>query len=62
MPATFRGATAIELGKMMGATVIAAASTAEKLETCKRLGADHVINYDTEDLKVREKCFVTSAL
>ena len=39
------GSTAIELGKMMGATVIAAASTQEKLETCKALGADHVINY-----------------
>lgn len=45
------GTTAIELGKMMGARVIAAASTAEKLELCKSLGADEVINYNEVSLK-----------
>jgi NADPH2:quinone reductase len=45
------GTTAIELGKMMGARVIAAASTAEKLELCKSLGADEVINYSEVSLK-----------
>ena len=45
------GSTAIELGKWMGAKVIAAASSDEKLEFCKQLGADEVINYSKEDLK-----------
>ena len=39
------GSTAVELGKVMGARVIAAASSDEKLELCKQLGADEVINY-----------------
>lgn len=47
------GSAAIELAKIMGATVIAAASTDAKLDYCRRIGADHVINYDTEDLKER---------
>ena len=45
------GVTAIELGKLMGARVIAAASSDEKLELCKQLGADEVINYSTTSLK-----------
>jgi NADPH:quinone reductase len=45
------GTTAIELGKLMGAKVIAAASSAEKLELCKQLGADEVINYSETSLK-----------
>ena len=49
------GTTAIELGKLMGAKVIAAASSAEKLELCKSLGADEVINYNEESLKDRIK-------
>lgn len=49
------GTSAIELGKVMGAEVIAAASTDEKLEACKALGADKVINYSTEKLKDRAK-------
>lgn len=47
------GLTAVELGKLMGAKVIAAASTDEKLDLCKEYGADEVINYTTEDLKTR---------
>lgn len=39
------GLATVDMGKLMGATVIAAASTEEKLAVCKRLGADHVINY-----------------
>jgi NADPH2:quinone reductase len=39
------GLAAVDVGKLLGATVIAAASTAEKLAVCQRLGADHVINY-----------------
>ncbi|TVP45546.1 MAG: Zn-dependent oxidoreductase [Mongoliibacter sp.] len=49
------GLAAVELGKVMGATVIAAASTAEKLSFCKEKGADFTINYETEDLKERVK-------
>jgi NADPH2:quinone reductase len=45
------GTTAIELGKLLGAKVIAAASSDEKLELCKQLGADEVINYSTTSLK-----------
>jgi NADPH2:quinone reductase len=33
------------MGKLLGATVIATASTAEKLAVCQQMGADHVINY-----------------
>ncbi|CAN7766938.1 NADPH:quinone oxidoreductase family protein [Variovorax sp. LjRoot175] len=49
------GLSAIELGKLMGAKVIAAASTDEKLALCKALGADETINYATEDLRERVK-------
>ncbi len=45
------GVTAIELGKLMGARVIAAASSDEKLALCKELGADEVINYSDTSLK-----------
>ena len=47
------GITAVELAKQMGATVIAAASTAEKLQLTQEMGADHVINYTEESLKDR---------
>ncbi len=47
------GLTAVELGKLMGARVIAAASTAEKLELCASHGADDLINYTSEDLRDR---------
>jgi NADPH2:quinone reductase len=49
------GTTAIELGKQLGATVIAAAGSDAKLELARRLGADHVINYSTQDLRERVK-------
>jgi NADPH:quinone reductase len=49
------GVAAIELGKLLGARVIAAASSDAKLEFCKQHGADEVINYTTEDLKERVK-------
>ena len=47
------GVAAIELGKLYGVTVIAAASSDEKLQTCKKLGADYLINYEKENLKTR---------
>ena len=49
------GLAAVELGKVMGARVIAAASTAEKLEVCKTKGAHAVIDYTHEDLRTRIK-------
>jgi NADPH2:quinone reductase len=49
------GLAAVELGKAMGANVIAAASTNEKLQICKIHGADELINYSDEDLKRRVK-------
>ena len=45
------GLAAIEIGKALGATVIAAASTDEKLDICRQHGADACINYSTEDLR-----------
>jgi len=45
------GTTAVELGKLMGAKVIAAASSDEKLAVCKALGADELVNYSTTSLK-----------
>ena len=45
------GLAAVEIGKMMGATVIAAASSAEKLELASEYGADHLINYTDAGLK-----------
>lgn len=42
------GLAAVELGKAMGATVIAAASSDEKLEVCREHGADAVLNYAEE--------------
>jgi len=49
------GLAAIQLGKAMGAKVIAAASNDAKLQICKQNGADAVINYGTEDLRARIK-------
>lgn len=39
------GLAAVDMGKLLGAMVIAAASTEEKLAVCKQMGADHTINY-----------------
>ncbi len=45
------GLAAVELGKAMGAKVIAAASSDDKLQVAKEAGADDLINYTDEDLK-----------
>jgi NADPH2:quinone reductase len=47
------GTAAIQLGKVLGAEVIAAAGTPEKLEVCRQQGADHLIDYRREDLVER---------
>lgn len=49
------GLAAIEIGKALGAKVIAAASTPEKLAVCKEHGADEFINYSSEDFRERLK-------
>ena len=45
------GLAAVEIGKQMNATVIAAASSAEKLNAAKDAGADHLIDYSQQDLR-----------
>ena len=45
------GLAAVEIGKQMNATVIAAASSAKKLNAAKDAGADHLINYSQQDLR-----------
>lgn len=47
------GLTAIEIGKALGAKVLAAASTDEKLALAKQHGADAVFNYTTENIKTK---------
>ena len=49
------GLSAVEIGKRLGATVIAAASSDEKLELARDRGADHFVNYRVEDLRERVK-------
>jgi NADPH2:quinone reductase len=49
------GSAAVEIAKALGARVIAAASSDEKLAACRRLGADAVVDYTTESLKDRAK-------
>lgn len=49
------GLAAVEIGALLGARVIAAASTDEKLELCRAKGAAETINYSTEDLRSRIK-------
>ena len=45
------GTSAIQIAKALGARVIAAASTDEKCELCRAIGADDTINYSTQDLR-----------
>jgi len=49
------GLTAVEIGKAMGATVIACAGGPEKLAIAKAHGADHLIDYRAETLRQRIK-------
>jgi NADPH2:quinone reductase len=53
------GLSAVELGKLLGARVIAAASSDEKLALCRAHGADEVIHYGREDLKARIKALTS---
>jgi NADPH:quinone reductase len=55
------GLAAIDVGKRMGARVIAAASSPEKLAVCKEAGADLLVDYAREDLKARVKALTDGA-
>ena len=45
------GLTAVEIGKVMGARVIACARGADKLEVARQAGADHLIDAETDDIR-----------
>ncbi|HTE16347.1 MAG TPA: NADPH:quinone oxidoreductase family protein, partial [Burkholderiales bacterium] len=49
------GIAAVEIGKVLGAKVIACASSEEKLAVCRAHGADETINYVSEDMRARVK-------
>ncbi|HUG76480.1 MAG TPA: NADPH:quinone oxidoreductase family protein [Burkholderiales bacterium] len=49
------GLAAVEIGKALGARVIACASSEEKLAVCREHGADAAVNYAAEDLRERVK-------
>jgi NADPH:quinone reductase len=49
------GLAAVEIGKALGARVIACASTDDKLAVCREHGADELVNYATEDMRERIK-------
>ena len=53
------GLAAIEIGKILGARVIACASTDDKLAVCRAHGADDTINYVTDDLRERIKALTS---
>ncbi|WP_439124685.1 NADPH:quinone oxidoreductase family protein [Marivita sp.] len=49
------GLTAVEIGKLMGAKVVACARGAPKLEAAKTAGADHLIDAETQDIRTEMK-------
>ena len=55
------GLAAVEIGKALGARVIACASTDDKLAVCRAHGADETINYTTSDLRERIKAATAGA-
>lgn len=56
------GLAAVELGHVMGATVIAAASSEEKLAAAKEAGATHLVNYAEDDLKKAVKALAPAGV
>jgi NADPH2:quinone reductase len=51
------GTTAIQLAKAFGAKVIVTAGSDEKCDACRKLGADHAVNYRTQDFVAEVKAF-----
>jgi NADPH2:quinone reductase len=47
------GLACVEVAQLLGAKVLAAASSDDKLDVCRARGAEAIVNYTTEDLKVR---------
>lgn len=56
------GLAAIEIGKALGARVLAAASSPEKLAVCREHGADELIDYEREGLKDRIKALTAGGV
>jgi NADPH:quinone reductase-like Zn-dependent oxidoreductase len=56
------GLCAVQLAKALGAIVIAAASSDEKLELAKRHGADYTINYAKDDMKQKVNEFTQGSI
>lgn len=56
------GSAAIQIGKLLGASVVACASNDEKLQFCKEIGADHIVNYSSVDLKSALKGLTSSGV
>jgi NADPH2:quinone reductase len=55
------GLAAVEIGKAVGATVIAAAGNADKLAVCRDHGADATVDYTAEDLRARVRAITGGA-
>jgi len=51
------GSSVVQIGKILGARVITTAGSAEKVEACRKLGADLAFNYKTEDVDGAVKKF-----
>ena len=55
------GLSGVQLGRQLGATVIAAASSPEKLEACRLQGAQYLVNYQASDLRAEIKALTDGA-
>jgi NADPH2:quinone reductase len=56
------GAAVVQIGKALGAKVIATAGSAEKVKRCRELGADLALNYKTDDVDARIKEFAPQGI
>jgi NADPH2:quinone reductase len=56
------GSSVIQIAKILGAKVITTAGTPEKVEACRKLGADLALNYKTDDVDARIKEFASNGV
>jgi len=56
------GSSVVQISKILGAKVITTAGTAEKVETCRKLGADLALNYKTDNVDARIKEFAPNGI